>query len=417
MSRPDTQARHWWQIPLVLGLLGVITVGGGAIASVTENDTPVETAADPTLAASVGSLETTAAPDGAAPATTAPSTTSTTTTTVPLPPSDQRTLEQLEVIGGDIAPKSVVHSGDGYFIANNMMYRHTMTLYDRDMNLVATIPDTVDLGQFGFDYEGEFQGAPVEAAFTSDGAYAYVSNYQMYGPGFGNPGDDSCAKGDWDQSFLYRVDVAQAEIDQVIQVGAVPKFVAVTPDDTTVLVTNWCSYDLSVIDTDSGEETRRIDIGRFPRGIAVTQDGSKAYIAVMGSTDIAVVSLDDYSVSWINGVGGSPRHVVLSPDDAHLYVTLNRDGRIAKVDTATGQVVAAVATGAAPRSMTIAEDGRALYVVNYNDDTVSKVTTADMVEVQEIAVGHHPIGITFDANESNVWVANYGGSINVLADR
>jgi len=414
MSVPDTQAGHWWQIPLVLGLLGVITMGGGAIAHVSDEATAVQTAADTTVPANASSTEATT---GATAAPTTTSTSTSTTTTVPLPPSDQRTLEPLEVIGGDIAPKSVVHSGNGYFIANNMMYRHTMTLYDRDMNLVATIPDTVDLGEFGFEYEGEYQGAPVEAAFTSDGAYAYVSNYQMYGPGFENPGDDGCSDGDWDQSFLYRVDVAEAEIDQVIQVGAVPKFVAVTPDDRTVLVTNWCTYDLSVVDTETGSEVRRIDIGRFPRGIAVTQDGSKAYIAVMGSTDIAVVSLDDYSVSWINGVGGSPRHVVLSPDDAYLYVTLNRDGRIAKVDTATGQVVATVATGAAPRSMTIAEDGRSLYVVNYNDNTVSKVTTDDMTEVQELDVGYHPIGITFDAAEGNVWVANYGGSINVLADR
>ena len=337
---------------------------------------------------------------------------------MPLPPSDQRTLEPLEVIGGDIAPKSVVHSGDGYFIANNMMYRHTMTLYDRDMNLVATIPDTVDLGEFGFDYEGEYQGAPVEAAFTSDGAYAYVSNYQMYGPGFGNPGDDGCSDGDWDQSFLYRVDVAEAEIDQVIQVGAVPKFVAVTPDDRTVLVTNWCTYDLSVVDTETG--SRRPGGSTSAASLAASPSPRTARRRTSPSWDRPTspcVSLDDYSVSWINGVGGSPRHVVLSPDDAYLYVTLNRDGRIAKVDTATGQVVATVATGAAPRSMTIADDGGALYVVNYNDNTVSKVTTADMVEVQELDVGYHPIGITFDAAEGNVWVANYGGSINVLADR
>ena len=414
MTRPEPPAGHWWQVPLVLGLLGVVTLGGAGVATLSDDTAAVETAAAPS---SPDDITPTEARSTIPSAPTTTSTPSTTTTTVPLPPSDQRTLEPLEVIGGDIAPKSVVHSGDGYFIANNMMYRHTMTLYDRSMNLVATIPDTVDLGDFGFDYEGEYQGAPVEAAFTSDGAYAYVSNYQMYGPGFDNPGDDGCSDGDWDRSFLYRVNVAEAEVDQVIQVGAVPKYVAVTPDDSTVLVTNWCTYDLSVVDTETGVEERRVDIGRFPRGIAVTKDGSKAYIAVMGSTDIAVLSLDDYSLSWFNGVGGSPRHVVLSPDDASLYVTLNRDGRIAKVDTATGQVVATVATGAAPRSMAIADDGGALYVVNYDDNTVSKVTTADMVEVQELAVGYHPIGITYDAAEGTVWVANYGGSINVLADR
>ena len=155
MTRTDTPAGHWWQIPLVLGLLGVITVGGAGVATLADDTTAVETAAAPTTADD-------AAFDDGEPTIPAAPTTSTTTTTVPLPPSEQRTLEPLEVIGGDIAPKSVVHSGDGYFIANNMMYRHTMTLYDRDMNLVATIPDTIELSEFGFDYEGEHQGAPVE---------------------------------------------------------------------------------------------------------------------------------------------------------------------------------------------------------------------------------------------------------------
>ena len=33
--------------------------------------------------------------------------------------------------------------------AQNMMYRHTVTVYDRNGDLVKTIPDTVDLTAFG----------------------------------------------------------------------------------------------------------------------------------------------------------------------------------------------------------------------------------------------------------------------------
>ena len=89
-------------------------------------------------------------------------------------------MAEVGQITGSISPKSIVHSGDGLFFAQNMMYRHTITVYDRDMELVATIPDTVDLS--GFGHSGEYKGAPVEAAFSSDGSTAYVSNYQMYGP-------------------------------------------------------------------------------------------------------------------------------------------------------------------------------------------------------------------------------------------
>jgi len=77
------------------------------------------------------------------------------------------------VITGEISPKSVVASGTGLFFAQNMMYRHTVTVYNRRGKLVNTIPDTVDLSEFGFEEcEGEHRGAPVEAAFSPDGRYA-----------------------------------------------------------------------------------------------------------------------------------------------------------------------------------------------------------------------------------------------------
>lgn len=234
--------------------------------------------------------------------------------TPPGPPSDERTLEHLTTIRGDISPKSIVSSHTGVFFAQNMMYRHTITVYDRDHELVTTIPDTVMLEDHGIDGPGtELRGSPVELAFSPDGEHAYVSNYKMYGPGFDRGGGDTCSPADgYDESFVYRIDVDALEIDRVIPVGSVPKYVAATPDGRHVLVTNWCSYDVS-IDTQLGEEIERVHIGRYPRGIAVTSDSSTAYIAVMGSTDIAVLDLEKLTVTALEDVGRSPRHLSSIP--------------------------------------------------------------------------------------------------------
>lgn len=72
-----------------------------------------------------------------------------------------------------------------------MMYRHNVSVFDPDGNEVATISDKVNLADFGID-GGVVQGSPVEAAFTSTGAYAYVSNYKMYGNGWNPIADDDC---------------------------------------------------------------------------------------------------------------------------------------------------------------------------------------------------------------------------------
>ncbi|MCW2698873.1 MAG: family beta-propeller repeat protein [Blastococcus sp.] len=332
------------------------------------------------------------------------------------PPASAGRLVDLRTIGGEISPKSVTATGTGLVFAQNMMYRHTVTVYDRDFDLVATISDEVTPSQFGVELDGSYGGAPVEAAATPDGRYVYVSNYSMYGPGF-REGTDICTpRDDYPDSFVYRIDTTSLEIDQVIEVGAVPKYLAVTPDGATLLVTNWCSFDLSVVDVTTAAEVRRIPIGRYPRGIAIHPDSGTAWIAVMGDTRLVQLDLRSYGTKDLEGVGGGPRHLQISPDGAFLYVTLNRDGVVAKVDTATGETVAVARTGQAPRSAVLSTDGTALYVVNYESDTVAKVATADMSLLQTVGVGHHPIGITWDDDTRQLWVACYSGTIAVFQD-
>lgn len=356
-------------------------------------------------------------------------TSTTTTTTLPVPTTtttlvppdglqaDERVLTQVSTISGDISPKSVVASGDGLFVAQNMMYRHTITVYDRSYQLLETISDRVVPEAFGHEeFPGEYSGSPVEAAFTSDGAYVYVSNYRMYGGGLSTAAGDGCNQGNWPDSFVYRIDAETLEIDQLIRVGPVPKFLAVSPDDRHLVVSNWCGFDVSIVDVSTGTEVARIPVGRHPRGVAISPDSSTAYIAVMGSRDIATIDLRSEEVTYIEGVGANPRHLVLSPDGEVLYVSLNGEGRLAKLDLTTGEVLAKVATGAAPRSMAISDDGTALYVVNYHSDTLSKVRTSDMVELEEVPTNVNPIGITYDAPTRQIWVSNYSGTIQVFQD-
>jgi YVTN family beta-propeller protein len=324
----------------------------------------------------------------------------------------------LKTIRGDISPKSIVHSGAGLFFAQNMMYRHTITVYDRSFQLVKTISDRIQLADYGYQgYSGSYQGSPVEAAFSHQGKYAWVSNYEMFGKGFNRPGDDVCNPGGkYDPSFVYRIDTGSLQIDRAIKVGAVPKYTAVSPDDRYVLVTNWCSWDVSMIDTQKNQEVQRINLGAYPRGIAIDSKSQKAYIAVMGSTDVAVLNLQNLSLNWLKGLGNAPRHVNISPDDRYLYVSFNGEGRVGKIDLQTGKVVKKISTGREPRSMAISSNGEFLYVVNYESQSFSKVRTTDMEVIETVNVEANPIGITYDSATNQVWVACYSGSIWVFQD-
>jgi DNA-binding beta-propeller fold protein YncE len=334
-------------------------------------------------------------------------------------PSDRARLTLRRVLTGNISPKSVAASGSGFVTAQNMMYRHTVTVYDaRTLRLVKTIPDAVDLARLGYpQFPDPVRGAPVEAAFSPDGRYAYVSNYSMYGRGFGPEGDDDCTPfSGYDPSFVFRVDMTSMAVDRAYRVGAVPKVVAVTPDDRFVLVSNWCTWDLSVISTRFGRVVKQIPIGPYPRGIAVAPKGGVAYVAVMGGGGLVRINLRTWRTLGIP-VGAGPRAIVIDPAGRYLFVSLNAEGRVGKVDLESRRVLAKAATGRAPRSLALAADGRSLYVVNYESGTITKLRTSDMTPVETVSACVHPIGITYDPSTRRVWVACYSGEIRVYDDR
>ncbi|KRE56935.1 beta-propeller fold lactonase family protein [Phycicoccus sp. Soil748] len=401
---------------LAVGLLGAASFGVSQLAGLLGGD---RAEAASTSAKPAAASHTTAPDPHAAPLVKAPRPSPATPQGALGSNSGETALVRTMRLTGDLTPKSVVASPKGVVVAQNMMYRHTVSAFRADGALLATIDDAVDLGSFGIKgHPGTTKGAPVEAAFTADGRHAWVSNYSMFGSGYGPEGLDSCAAGDGTStSTVYRIDTGTFAIDRVVEVGAVPKYVAVTPDDRTVLVTNWCSWDLSVIDVASNRQVARIPLGgHYPRGIVVSPDSRTAYVALMGSDRIVTVDLRTRQVRPYSTTGDGPRHLVLSPDARYLYVTNNGAGTVSKLDRATGRVLATTRVGQQPRSLAIARDGQALYSVNYESSSVSKLRTSDLKVVQTVPTDQHPIGITYEPTRKAVWVACYGGSILVFDD-
>ena len=357
------------------------------------------------------------------PSSTSTSTTSTTTTTVPETPAEQLRLVQIGQYSSDeITPKSVDASGTGLVFAQNMVYRRTVSVFNaRSGALIKTIPTTINLHNFGLP-GGTIEGAPVEGAFTPNKKYFYVSNYSMFGPGQGPEGEDSCtpssarAAGDT-PDYVYRINTTSLSIDQVIQVGLVPKFVAVSPDDKYVLVTNWCSWTLSIISVAAHRVVATLPMPGTPRGIAVDPHSRFAYVAIMGGDVLVRVSLNTLrEVSQIY-VGSNPRTVVLSPDGRFAYLTLNIPGDVTKVNLTTGHIVAVQHIGVLCRSLVISSDGTALYVVNYGSSSVTELAASNLAVLQTVHVPTDPIGITYDPLTHDVWVSSYSGYITRFATR
>lgn len=325
-------------------------------------------------------------------------------------------MKLVKTFTGSLTPKSVAASQTGLVSAHNMMYSHTVTLFDsKSLELVKTVKDSVDFASLGVSgFSGVYRGSPVEGGYSPDGKYLYFTNYAMYGKGFNKEGTDKCGPADgYDKSYLSRLDLETLKIDAVYPVGSVPKVVKVTPDNKYILVSNWCSYTLSVISVEKEKVVKTIKIGRYPRGIAISADSTYAYVVEMGGSNIHRIDLSDFSKSLIP-IGVNPRAVELSPDNKTLYATLNVSGRVISWDLEANRAIKSVKTGATARSLAISGDGSALFVVNFTSGTVSKLRSSDLSKVQTIKVCKEPIGITYDNETDRTWVACYEGSVKVF---
>jgi YVTN family beta-propeller protein len=342
-------------------------------------------------------------------------------------PSDRRRLTLLRNITGGLTPKSIVSAQNGKVFAMNMMYGHSITVFNRRYKRIKVIDDSVDLSKFGYrQYEHKVRGAPVEAALDARRKRMYVSNYSMYGPGFSQPGFDLCTDDDpIDPGFVYAINTRTLRKVDVFKVGRVPKYLAVTPDGRHLLVGNWCSWDISVVDLETGREIRRIDAGVAPRGIAFSPNGRTAYVTLVGEDRVLVIDLRTFRVRRdISNVGERPRHLVMSPNGRSLYITSEGvdskrrlDGHVLRYDLRKRKVVARSEPLVEPRTTVSAEDGRSLYVVDYYPGTLVKLRTRDMKVLQTVYLGYHPIGVTHDDATNTLWVAGYGGNVWVLRDR
>ena len=274
------------------------------------------------------------------------------------------------------------------------------------------------LARLGYpQYPGIDHGAPVEAAFSPDGRYAYVSNYSMYGSGFGPEGSDSCTPSSgYDRSFLYRVDMRKLAIDRAYHVGEVPKVVAVTPDGRYVLATNWCSWDLSVVSTWA---TARCGGSRS----APTRAASRSSRTAARRTSPSWAGPSSCASTSTTGrrggstVGQGPRARGARARTAATSTSRSTPraesrssirGRACRARQGVDRQRAAQPHDRARREGALRRQLRE----RHRDEAAG----LRHEPLQTIDACFHPIGITYDRATRRVWVACYTGSIRVYND-
>ena len=189
-----------------------------------------------------------------------------------------------------------------------------------------------------------------------------------------------------------------------IQTGDMPLGGAISPDGSTLAITNsgYNAHELHFIDLATEKETFKLPLSRTWNGIAWSPDGGKLYVAGGISNmqyDVYVIQKTDSG--WEKGKGfklsgNDPLKtcvagLALTPDGRNLLALNNSDGFLHILDAASGDPVSRLEVGDHPVVTRVA--GSRAYVANWGGSEIAALDISDIKNpriVQRVATGLHP---------------------------
>ena len=154
--------------------------------------------------------------------------------------------------------------------------------------------------------------------------------------------------------------------------------IALTADETVLLVVNPDSNSLTFVDTATQAVIAELATGRDPRTVAAA--GGRAYVANRGSRTVSVVDIDRRETVAEIEAGYRPYGVVADPARDRVYVSVQGEDRIISLDAATYAVLSSRPVPALPSGLALSPDGERLYVTHLLSGAVT-VLPAEVVQV------------------------------------
>lgn len=296
-------------------------------------------------------------------------------------------------------PKSVAFSPDGkYAYINNLEGMNTMIID-------ASTFETVDVI--------EHTGKPVEFGISGNGRYIWISYFRLLEKGY--PRELGNERSYNYPSVVVVYDTLEKQLIQRIEVGVIPKVIAISPDESLVFVANWNSGTISVIDAFNYEVIKTIKVGAIPRGVKFTPDGKFVYVCNFGASTISIIDVENLEeIEVLKNVGYKPRDIVITKDQKYAYFSNFGDGYLRKMDLETNTIVDKVKIGSEPRSVCITNNNYYVFAVNYKSGTISVIDTRKFKVIGEYKSDIGAVGVALSPDMKFLWVTNQStGSITI----
>lgn len=258
---------------------------------------------------------------------------------------------------------------------------------------------------------------PHELVTSTDGRYAFASNYGGPTPGGTISMIDIAA-----QKELRRIDVsplrrphglafhggklyfsaeanrkiarydpAADRVDWEFETGLNgTHMVLPTPDGKTLLTSNIGSNSVSIIQQGQGGAWTQtaVAVGKGPEGIDVTADGKTAWSAHSQDGGVSVIDIASKKVLHTIDIGTKrSNRIKLTRDEKFALVSDLDAGELVVLDTSTRQAVKRVALGRMPEGILIPPSGNVAYVAVNGDNFVAAIDLTTWNVTKKIQTG------------------------------
>lgn len=118
---------------------------------------------------------------------------------------------------------------------------------------------------------------------------------------------------------LYTVDNDCLSLRAKILVGFEPQGVAIAKSGNTAYVARLAKHDVIRVNLKSHNVEQTIDVGRWPRYLALSPDGRRLAVGTSGDNGISVVDTESGTLKFIEPTGINIGHLAASADNTYVY--------------------------------------------------------------------------------------------------
>ena len=232
-----------------------------------------------------------------------------------------------------------------------------------------------------------------------------------------------------EDNALAVVDLASLKVRGTVPTGAGPHEVTVSSDGKWAYVSNYGSFGsaatpghtISVIDLVNLKQVQQFDLVALTKPHGIEYAEGKVYFTAELSRAIGRYDPVTNKVDWVMGTGQNRTHMLFPSRDMSKIVTANVDSDSVSIfersKDASGWSVTVIPVGKGPEGGSLSPDEKEFWAANSHDSTVSIINVGSAKVTQTINVGtKHSNRLKFTPDGKLVLISDLGSGDVVFVD-